>query len=181
VSYGVSLHDAACLVTQLCLSGSVIAVYQLTESLIITCYHYQHRSARNTSIDIKAAIEQLRSLSDVLHGLLALDGEDLNGSPQSSSASILNLICTQDGPLVQCTTELRTLEKLMETGGSPVSEADLIQTLENLEKIKVVLTANKRLVRNHRPQGCTKRGSEPLYRAAPSNFKAPNEIVMSAY
>ena len=146
----VSLYDAACLVTQLSLSASVIAVYQLTESVIVSCYHYQHRSARNTSIDVKAAIEQLRSLSDVLHGLLALDGEYLNGSPQSSSASILNLICTQDGPLVRCRTELRTLEKLLETGESPISEGDLIQTLQNLEKIKAVLTANKRLVRNHR-------------------------------
>ena len=82
---------------------------------------------------------------------------------------------------MQCTTELRTLEKSLETGESPVSEADLLQTLENLEKIKVVLTANKRLVRNHRSQGCAKRGSESLYRAVPSDVKAPNEIVMSGY
>jgi hypothetical protein len=104
-------------------------------------------------MDIKTAIEQLRSLSHVLHALLALDGEDLNGSPQSS-ASILNLICAEDGPLVQCTTELRTLEKVLETGESPISEANLIQTLENLEKIKVVLAANQRLVRNYHSQGC---------------------------
>ena len=106
---------------------------------------------------IKAAIEQLRNLCDVLHALLALDAEDLNGSPRSSSASILNLICTEDGPLVQCTTELRTLEKVLGTGESPISEADFIQTLEKLEKIKVVLTANQRLVRNYHSQGCVDR------------------------
>ena len=105
-------------------------------------------------MDVKAAIEQLRSLSDVLHALLAMDSEDLDGSPRSTSASILNLICTEDGPLVQCTTELRTLEKVLETGESAMSKVDFIQTLENLEKIKVVLTANQRLERNYHSQGC---------------------------
>ena len=86
---------------------------------------------------------------------LALNGEDLNGSPQSSSASIFNLICTEDGPLVRCTTELRILEKLLGTGESPISEADFIHTLENLEKIKVVLlTVDQRLVRNYRSRVC---------------------------
>ena len=110
-----------------------------------------------------------------------LDGEDLNGSPQSQSASILNLICTKDGPLVRCRNELRTLKKLLETGESPISEADLIQTLENLEKIKAVLTANQRFVRNHRSQGCAERGSGSFSRVMPGNVKAPYEIVMSAY
>ena len=110
-----------------------------------------------------------------------LDGEDLNGSPQSQSASILNLICTKDGPLVQCTTELRTLEKVLETGGSPISEADFIQTLENLEKIKVVLTANQRLVCNYHSQGCADCGSGSLSRAFPGDVEVPKEIVMSAY
>ena len=105
-------------------------------------------------MDIKAAIEQLKSLSDVLYALLALDAEDLNGSSRSSSAPISNLICTEDGPLVQCTTELRTLEKVLEIGETPISEADFIQTLENLEKIKVVLTDNQRLVCNYHSQGC---------------------------
>ena len=82
---------------------------------------------------------------------------------------------------MRCRNELRSLEKLLETGESPISEADLIQSLESLEKIKVVLTANQRLVRIHRSQGCAKRGSESLYRAVPRDIKAPNEIVMSAY
>ena len=76
---------------------------------------------------------------------------------------------------------MRTLEKLLETGESPISEGDLIQTLENLEKIKAVLTANKRLVRNHPSQGCAKRGSGSSSRAIPADVRAPNEIVMSAY
>ena len=93
---------------------------------------------------------------------------------------MLNLICTHDGPLVRCRTELRTLEKVLETGESPISEADLIQSLESLEKIKVVLTANQRLVRIHRSQGCAERGSGSFSRPIPGDVKAPNEIVMSA-
>ena len=66
-------------------------------------------------------------------------------------------------------------------GESPISEVDFVQTLENLQKIKVLLTANQRLVRNYRTQWCADYGSGNLYRAMPGNVKAPTEIVMSGY
>ena len=76
---------------------------------------------------------------------------------------------------------LRILERVLETDESPISEADFIQTLENLEKIKVVLTADQRLVRNCRSQGYADCGSGFLSRDMPGDIKAPKDIVMSVY
>src|ERR1700689_1220946 len=89
--------------------ASVIAVLQLTGSVINTCYHHQLRRDRNASIDLKPTIDQLRGFGDVLHRLYtAMDGDDPNGPPQSSSIS--NQI---DCPLLQCTTELHALESII--------------------------------------------------------------------
>ena len=104
-------------------------------------------------MNLKPALELLRNLSDILHNLyMALDGDDLNGSLQSASSSIVDLISTEGGPLARCTTELRALEKVLGTEEWPVNEVDLMKTLDNLERIKVVLTAEQRLV-------CSSRGA----------------------
>ena len=122
-------------------SANVIAVNRLAGSLINNCYDHQLRSDRNTSVDLKPTIDCLRSLSDVFHHHLymAAYGEHL----LSTSNSNLN---KADGPLMQCTTELHTLERILETGNRPPSDTDLTNTLENLNRIKAELDAHGRSV-----------------------------------
>jgi hypothetical protein len=91
-------------------------------------------------VDLKPTIDHLRSLSDVLHHLYtAAYGEH----PLSSLSSNLN---KADGPLMQCTTELHILERILETGNWPPSDTDLTNTLENLNRIMAELDARGRSV-----------------------------------
>jgi hypothetical protein len=122
-------------------SASVIAVNRLAGSLINNCYDRQLRSDRNIFVDLNATIDYLRSLSDVLHHLYtAAYGEH----PLSSSSSNLN---KADGPLMQCTTELLSLERILETCNWPPSDTDLTDTLENLNRIRAELDSHVRSVR----------------------------------
>jgi hypothetical protein len=92
-------------------------------------------------VDLNPTIDHLRSLSDVIHHLytIAYD-EDSNGYPLSSATSNPN------GPLVQCTTELHALEKILDTANWPPSRTDLTNTLDNLIRIKADLDAHGRSV-----------------------------------
>ena len=116
---------------------------RLNASVISTCYDHQLRSVRNANADLKTTIDLLRSISDVLHHLYsAMDDEDPNGS-----SSILNLISTaDDSPLVQCTAELHALEAILVSGNGPLIEAELVNVVGNLTRLKVTLEANDRLI-----------------------------------
>jgi hypothetical protein len=97
-------------------------------------------------MNLKPAIESLKSLNDVLHNLyMAVDDEDPNGSPQPSSVPASSLINTDNGTLALCTNELRALERLLEAGDGPLDHAGLKKTLDNLEGIKVALDGMARL------------------------------------
>ena len=91
-------------------------------------------------MDLKPTIDYLRSLSDIIHTIVY--DADSNGHPPSSST--LNLLNKADGPLVQCTTELHALERILETGNWPPSDTQLANTLENLNRIKAELDARGR-------------------------------------
>ena len=97
-------------------------------------------------MDLKPTIDQLRGLSDILHRLYTvMDGENPDGPPQS--ASILKRLCTSnDGPIAQCTTELHTLERILDVENWPLSEADLGKALDNLIRLKTALDANNRSI-----------------------------------
>jgi hypothetical protein len=103
----------------------------------------------NALVDLNPTIDYLRSLFDVLHHLytIAYD-EDSNGRPLSSSTSNLN------DPLVQCTTELHALEKILDTANWPPSQPDLTNTLDNLIRIKTDLDAHGRSVHSSFLTGC---------------------------
>jgi hypothetical protein len=127
-------------------SASIITALRLTASVIGTCYDHQLRSVRNANADLKTTIDLLRSLSDVLHHLYAaMDDEDSNGLPRSSS--IFGQISTEDdSPLVQCTAELHTLEAILVSENWSLNEADLVNAVGNLTRLKVALEANDRWI-----------------------------------
>ena len=129
-------------------SASIITALRLTTSVIGACYTYDHqlRSVRNANTGLKTTIDLLRSLSDVLHHLYAaMDDEDSNDLPRSSS--IFGQISTEDdSPLVQCTAELRALEAILVSENWSLNEADLVNAVGNLTRLKVALEANDRLI-----------------------------------
>ena len=126
-------------------SVSIITILRLTATVISTCYD-QLVSVKNGNTDLKTTINLLRSLSDVLHHLsAAMDDKDSNRLPQSSL--ILGLISIEDNsPLVQCTAKLHTIEGILVSRNWPFNEADLVNTVQNLTRLKVVLEANDRLI-----------------------------------
>ena len=129
-------------------SASIITALRLTPSVIGACYTYDHqlRSVRNANTGLKTTIDLLRSLSDVLHHLYAaMDDEDSNGLPRSSS--IFGQISTEDdSPLVQCTAELHALDAILVSENWSLNEADLVNAVGNLTRLKVALEANDRLI-----------------------------------
>ena len=88
-------------------------------------------------MDLKPTIEYLRSLSDIIHTIVY--DADPNRHPLSSSTLNPNQV---DGPLVQCMTELHTLERILNNW--PPSATELTNTLENLNRIKDELDARGR-------------------------------------
>jgi hypothetical protein len=127
-------------------SANIITALRLTTSVISTCYDHQLRSVRNANTSLKTTIDLLRSISDVLHHLYAaMDDEDSNGLPRSSS--IFGQISTEDdSPLVQCTAELHALEAILVSENWSLNEADLVNAVGNLTRLKVALEPNDRLI-----------------------------------
>ena len=124
-------------------SASIITALRLTTSVIDAC---QLRNVGNANTGLKTTIDLLRSLSGVLHHLYAaMDDEDSNGLPRSSS--IFGQISTEDdSPLVQCTAELHALEAILVSENWSLNEADLVNVVGNLTRLKVALDANDRLI-----------------------------------
>ena len=106
-------------------------------------------------MNLKPAIESLKSLNDVLHNLyMAMDDEDPDGSPQTSSVPSSILISTDDSTLAMCIAELHTLERFLDVGDGPLDHTELKKTLDNLEGIKEALDVTARLACNFPPRIC---------------------------
>jgi hypothetical protein len=128
-------------------SASVIAVLQLTASVINVCYVYQD-GVRNAPRDLNRITDQLVGLRAVLENLLKLaQTEDSAGCPRLST---LKLLTAPDGPLPKCETELKRLKEKLEpaTGGWrkfgqavtwPLKEGEVRVTLDHIERTKVIL------------------------------------------
>ncbi|KIM73804.1 hypothetical protein PILCRDRAFT_718806 [Piloderma croceum F 1598] len=126
------------------LAASIIAINGLTASLINTCYD-RLRSIQNTATDLKPAIALLRSFNDVLHNVyMAVYAGDSTNTSLSLSLPIADLINNDDGPLVQCTNELRALERIIDVGNGPLKETSLANVLNNLKKIQAALDITPR-------------------------------------
>ena len=126
----------------------MIAVLQLTGTVINICYNYQI-GARNASRDVERIIDQLRSMRDVLERLSTIvNGENAGGSSRLSSTS--KLLSGSNGPLSQFEAELLALQKKLGPASKwkavgqaltwPLKESDVKKTLAALERNKATLT-----------------------------------------
>jgi hypothetical protein len=128
-------------------SASLIAVLQITASVINVCYVYQS-GVRNAPRDLNRITDQLVGLRSVLESLLKLaQSEDGTGSPRLLTLKLLN---GPDGPLPKCEAELKHLKEKLEPANSgwrkfgqavtwPLKEGEVRVTLDHIERTKGIL------------------------------------------
>ncbi|CCD47337.1 similar to ankyrin repeat domain-containing protein 29 [Botrytis cinerea T4] len=132
----------------LSLSASLIAVLQITGSLISFCYDYR-QGVKHASKEIVQISDELNSLRDILDSLLKIaERAESNGFSQLST---FELLLKDDGPLFVCKTELEKLRGKLEKGGVggsegwravrerlvwPLKEGEVRKTLVVLDRLK---------------------------------------------
>jgi hypothetical protein len=130
----------------LSITASIIAVIQLTGSVISAAYNYRN-GVRNAPEDAVRIIEDLTELSQILEKLLKLIEKDRStGSTQLTS---VNTLIGSDGPLETCRKSLTELKSKLrpENGWRAVRKAltwplkqDYIrQTLDEIAKAKATI------------------------------------------
>ena len=127
----------------LSLTGTLIAVVQITTAVISICYDYR-QGTKNAAREVIQISDQLSSLKDVLDALLRLVENSESSDP--SRLSTFELLLKPDGPLSTCKTELERLKEKLEpeTGWRavrqslvwPLKEGDMRKALSNLERLK---------------------------------------------
>ncbi|KAB8292154.1 hypothetical protein EYC80_007897 [Monilinia laxa] len=137
----------------LSISASLIAVIQITGSLISFCYDYR-QGAKHASKEIVRISDELNGLRDILDSLLRLaEKSEGNGGAQLAT---FELLLKDDGPLWVCRRELEVLKGKLEIrdgdGGWrarglekarmlvwPLKEGEVRKTLDVLERLKSTL------------------------------------------
>jgi hypothetical protein len=135
-------------------SASVIAILQVTGTVINICYGYQS-GVRNAPRDLDRITNQLISFRAVLENLLTLARtEDKSGL---SRLSTLALLIEPDGLLCKCKLEVEHLKSSLEPASGwrkvgqaltwPLKEVDVKKTLNYLEQttatLQLALTADQ--------------------------------------
>ncbi|EDN91972.1 hypothetical protein SS1G_07834 [Sclerotinia sclerotiorum 1980 UF-70] len=133
----------------LSISASLIAVLQITGSLISFCYDYR-QGAKHASKEIVQIQDELNSLKGLLDSLLKLAEKSEADGKQLST---FELLLKDDGPLSMCKLELENLREKLEKGGVgkngwiglknvlvwPLKEGEVRKTLSVLERLKSTL------------------------------------------
>jgi hypothetical protein len=141
-----SVASTEFLMDPLSITASIIAVIQLTGSVISAAYNYRN-GVRNAPEDAVRIIEDLTELSQILEKLLKLIEKDRStGSTQLTS---VNTLIGSDGPLETCRKSLTELKSKLrpENGWRAVRKAltwplkqDYIrQTLDEIAKAKATI------------------------------------------
>src|SRR5215475_5720622 len=126
--------------------ASIIAIVQLTGTIINICYDYQ-KGVRKAHKDQAAITKELKSLHAVLERLLELaESESDKGSARLSTFDSLT---KPDGPLAECEAELISLKEKLEPASGwkavgkaltwPLKEGDTRKILDKLERLKGTL------------------------------------------
>lgn len=120
--------------------GTLIAVLQLSASVISICYSYR-QGTKGASRDIVLISDELNALKNVLEALLKL----VEGSNGSRLATF-ELLIKEDGPLLMCKVELERLKGRLEPREGwrevkralvwPLEEKEVRRALGVLERLK---------------------------------------------
>lgn len=133
----------------LSVTGTLIAVLQVSASVISICYEYR-QGIKNASREVAQISDELNSLNDVLETLLKLveSSSDSWGNRTGPSArlSTFESLVKPAGPLLACQSQLERLKKQLEpqqgwrelkkTLTWPLKEPDMKKALDNLQRLK---------------------------------------------
>src|SRR5271170_8077387 len=93
----------------LSITASLIAVAQISGSIISLCYDYR-RGIKDAQKDVARILQETQSLRNVIEQLLQLLDNNDDGTACLSSLKNMNV---NDGPFTQCQNELKSLEDRM--------------------------------------------------------------------
>ncbi|KAK0123929.1 hypothetical protein ONS95_008919 [Cadophora gregata] len=126
------------------ITGTLIAVLQVTTTVISICYDYRQGVA-SASREVLQVSSALNSLRDVLESLLALIEQSKSDGSVSKLATI-ELLANDGGTLESCQQELLRLKKKLEPEAGwrkirkslvwPLKETEVKKALEGLERSK---------------------------------------------
>ena len=101
----------------LAIAASVIAVLQITNSVISICYDYS-AAATGSSWELPRLLSELESLRSVLQRLEPLAKEaDFSLAVPNAKIPALAELCKPNGPLPLCCREIERLEAALKTPG----------------------------------------------------------------
>ena len=123
--------------------ASLIAVAQLSGSIISLCYDYR-QGLKDPSGSMTRLSEEVRSLRDVFENVISL----VDGNPSKLSA--IEPLARPTGPVQTCLGELKKLEKQLQPAKGwkalrrtlkwPLKEPELLKSLQNLERVKTTIS-----------------------------------------
>jgi hypothetical protein len=127
----------------LTITGTLIAVLQVTSAVISVCYDYR-QGVTSASREVIQFSDQLNALKDVLEALLSLiENQKLENLSRLSTVSDL---AKENGTLDGCRKELERLQeeltpekgwrKIRRTLIWPLKEKEMRKTLDDLERFK---------------------------------------------
>jgi hypothetical protein len=124
----------------LSITGTLIAVVQITTSLISICYDYRS-GVNSSSREVLQITESLNSLKDVLESIL-----QLIETTNAGELSTVKLLAKDGGTLQSCQAELERLRAKLEPEKGwrklrnsliwPLKEGEMRRALEALERWK---------------------------------------------
>jgi hypothetical protein len=130
----------------LSLTGTIIAVLQITSSLISICYDYRTgvKAASREAVEIT---EELTSFRDILESLLqAVEKYQFSEGKDSSRLATFELLVKEGGLLMNCRTELERLKSKLEPEKGwrkvrnslvwPLKEGEVRRALDGLDRLK---------------------------------------------
>ena len=99
----------------LAVAASVIAVLQLTNSVISICYDYS-AAANSSSWELPRSMSELESLRNVLQALEPLAKQaDLSGAEPNSRLPAFMELCKPNGAFPLCRREIESLQTALKT------------------------------------------------------------------
>jgi hypothetical protein len=94
---------------------SIIAVLQLSEAVLGSCYRFVGK-VKDAASDINLVIHQIGYLTTILRDLKSLPEPDATSPDTSASSNSLNSLAGHDGPLAVCERSLKEVKSKLPNG-----------------------------------------------------------------
>lgn len=142
--------------------GALIAVLQLSGTIISHCYDYR-KSLRSAPRDLARMLEEVSDLRNVLERLVRLIDDDV-ASGRGYLPSVGEMT-RKNGPLERCQSDLESINASLESPLSewkafgkrlawPLQEKDLLKSLETIKRTKSLIESALTIDNSYVPSKC---------------------------